>query len=450
MPGQVSGCGGRAAPLDRGVNRPFRLPLLRACAVLLLALAGLCTGAGQDAEKPETRDPAKALSARDPLPELPVSGLLDEGSVFRDADSAMAAADIEDFRKRVGLPLFVVTANYIFGDTVENYGERLVREKLQGRSGVIMLYERGSGQLQYSASPGALGKVEDMRALFLISSKAAAFLPDEATAAQRLRAAVQALTTAAEHWKTKGELPPAPASPAPLPADPPKKEELPDAPLDYLLDLADAFEPNTEAAFKAELQKFHAEHDMDVYVVTNIYLSQGTAQTMAEKLAQKWLLDRYGAVLVMNRGTGPKENALGIALSPDNEKVVPGSALMQAVTDAQAKSEEVLHQPDGSRAAGVRAAALVLMETFATHGDAARAANRQVTSSGQWTVMTGMAAALLLGALALFGFHQVQERLERRSNEQFRFPDVTVGRRLGAVQGGGNVAGVSFGRKPPR
>jgi hypothetical protein len=34
--------------------------------------------------------------------------------------------------------------------------------------------------------------------------------------------------------------------------------------------------------------------------------------------------------------------------------------------------------------------------------------------------------------------------MESRSNEQFFFPAVTVDRRLGSPQGGGQVAGISF------
>jgi uncharacterized membrane protein YgcG len=420
---------------------------LWACAVLLLAWGGACPG--QEPVSEESRDIAKPLSARDPLPELPVNGILDEGNIFGAGESALMAADIEDFRTRVGFSLYLVTANYIFGDSVENYGERLVKEGLKGRAGVIILYERGSGRLHYSASAGALGRVEDMRQIFLTASKAAAFLPDDATKAQRLRAAVQALTTAAAQWKTTGTLPaPTPAGERDPPSPAPESEEtLPAPPNDFVSDSADVFETEAGAALKAELVRFHAEHDMDVYVVTNLYLSKRTAQMQAEKLAEKWLSDRYGAVVVLNRGTAPGEHPLGVALSANDERIVAGRTLLQALERARARYDEMQSLPGGTRAEGVHAAVRVLLETLGTRGSAARAAHAQVTSPRQWNVMTGVATALLAGAVLLFIFHRVQERLETRSNEQFRFPDVTVGRRLGAQQGGGNVAGISFGRR---
>ena len=152
----------------------------------------------------------------------------------------------------------------------------------------------------------------------------------------------------------------------------------------------------------------------------------------------------------MNRGTGTGESPLGIALGPRVAQSVSGSLLVQAIADARAQSDAVVNSKDGSRPAGLVAAARVLMTALAKSDDAARSQRQSVTSSGQWSVMTGVAAALLVGALLLFAFHQLQEKLERRSNEQFRFPDVRVGRRLGAVQGGGVVAGITLSRKPQR
>jgi len=289
-----------------------------------------------------------------------------------------------------------------------------------------------------------------MRRLFLTASKAAAFLPEEATRAQRMRSAVQALTTAAAEWKQNGTLPTPAAVPPKVIPEPPKKDKLPQAPSDFLLDEATAFDPPAAAALKTKLVKFHTEQDMDVYVVTSIYLPERTAQALAEKLAEKWLLDRYGAVVVMNRGTAPGEGALGIALAPNDSRLIGGRTLFSAVEEARAKSEEITNRPEGSRAAGVEAAAQVLMDTLTKSGGPALAKQSAVTSRSQWNVMTGVASALLVGAVFLFLFHRVQERLERRSNEQFRFPDVTVGRRLGATQGGGNVAGISFGPKTPQ
>jgi len=280
-------------------------PLLLLCCCAALLAGG--RGRAQDA-----RETARPLSARDALPELPVNGLLDEANVFGEDEEALLAADLEVFQRRAGLPLYVVTANYILGGSVEEFSERMIHEGLKGRAGVVLIYERGSGQLNYSATPGALGRSEDMKLLFLAGSRAAASLPAGCTTAQRLRAAVQALTLAAAEWKTSGLLPDPNAPPLVSVPEPP---------------------PPPAAAVPA---------------------------------------------------TAPP---------PAAAKQPPPPGWMQG------------------------------------------------------RVMTGIVTAVLAGAALLFGFHRWQERFESRLTAQYHFPDVRVGRRLGAPQGGGVTAAISFKEK---
>jgi hypothetical protein len=298
------------------MNRPLR-HLLQYCAAAWLACGAASRGqeVAGEAEKP--------LSAAGAVPELPENGLLDEASVFGEEDAQSLSADLEDFRQRVGIPLFVVTANYIYGGTLEEFGERLVSESLKDRAGIILLYERGSGQLNYSSTPGALGRSEDMKRLFLFGSRAAAGLPVTATTAQRLRAAVQALTAAGGQWKTGGALPdPDAPPPAPLLAPSPAAQVLP---------------------------------------------------------------------------------------SP---APAPESAAVPAPLPVRPRSS--MPPPSGS-------------------------ASRQV--------LAGVAAALLAGAALLFGYHRWQERQAPHIHAPLHFPDVTVGKRLGASHGGGVVAAISFGNR---
>lgn len=427
------------ASMAAAVNRPTCLLLLRCCAAVLLALP--CAGRAQEA-----RDTAQPLSARDPLPALPVNGLLDEGNIFSTEEEALLTADLEDFRHRAGVALYVITANYIFGDTVDHYGERLVNEGLKGRAGVVMLYERGTGKLNFSATPDALGRTEEMRSLFVAGSRAAAFMPDDATTAQQLRASVQALTLAAEQWRKTGKLPDTEAPPAPAPG-PDKPEIIPPPPGDFLTDEADAFDEAAETALKLEMAEFHRAQGLSIYVLTSTWLPRHTAQSRAEVLAGAWLGDRAGAVLVMNRGTSENESPLGLAGSLKNSEIFLPADLFRTLESARAKAVSLAGSPGGTWSQGVATAARELMREWPAQRAKAAPASAAVTAPGQWNVMTGVAAALLAGAALLFVFHRVQERLETRSNEQFRFPDVTVGRRLGANQGGGVVAGVSFGER---
>ncbi len=391
------------------------------------------------------QDAAKQPDTAPALPEAPAGGLLDDGNVFNSEEKVLVAAELEDFSHRVGLPAYVVTANYIFGNTVDQYGERLVTAWSKSRPGVVMLYERGSGQLNYSATPGALGRMEDMQALFLSASKAAAMMPDEATAAQRLRAALHGLTISAETWKKTGTLPtaipmPNVVSPSPGRA---KEEPLPAPPADFVIDQADAFNPEEEAALKSDLAQFHNRSKMGIYVAAYTTLPETTAQLWAERLAHEWLRDRPGAVLVMNRGTGPDEQGMGIAGKVTNEQQFTSAALFKAMEEARVKAREVEIQPGGSPAKGLRGAADSLMQSFDAHGDATET---PANTANRWRILTGLAGALVIGSALLFLFHRFQERLEKRSTEQFLFPDVSVGRRLGATQGGGKIAGISFGK----
>lgn len=377
--------------------------------------------------------------------EAPAGGLLDDGNVFNAEEEVLVSADLEDFRHRVGLPAFVVTANYIFGETVDQYGEILVMAWSKGKPALVLLYERGSNRLNFSATPGAFGRAEDMKTLFLSASRSAAMMPDDASAAQRLRTALHSLTLSAETWRKTGALPAAP--PAPEPANnpsvpvPAKTESLPAAPVDFVIDDADALDITEEAALKTDLIKFHSKHGIDIYVATWTFLPDTSAQSRAGELAREWLQDRPGAVLVMNRGTGANEQSLGIAGSAFNEQLLTSAALFTAMEEAKQKARGMENGPQGSPAKGIRGAADHLMQIFAARAGAASAPG-EASSMGR--VITGLAAALVIGSALLFLFHRVQERLERGAGEQWFFPDVAVGRRLGASQGGGEVAGIRF------
>ncbi len=415
----------------------------------MLAMAAWSCGQEPAPPSPQPSPPRDALAA------APAVGLLDEGNVFNEEEEVLVAAELEDFRHRAGLPAYVVTANYIFGETVDQYGERLVTAWSKGKPVLVLVYERGSAQLNFSATPGALGRTEDMKVIFLSASRAAAMMPANATAAQRLRTALHGLTLSAESWKKTGALPAAPPAPAlasPAVPGPAKTEDLPAAPVDFVIDDADVLDLAEEAALKTGLIKFHSQHGMDIYVATCTFLPDTSAQLWAERLVREWLKERPGAVLVMNRGTllvkdggtSPNEQSLGIAGSTLNEQLLTSATLFKAMEEAKQKARTLEAAPLGSPSNGLRGAVDHLMQVFSAR---AVSAESRADASGQRRVITSLAAALVIGMALLFFFHRVQERLERRVSEQWIFPEVTVGRRLGAPQGGGQVAGISFGKK---
>ena len=72
------------------------------------------------------QETAPAQPVRETLPEAPADGLLDEGNIFNAEERVLMVAELEVFRRRTDLPARVVTVNYVFGETVGQYGERLV------------------------------------------------------------------------------------------------------------------------------------------------------------------------------------------------------------------------------------------------------------------------------------------------------------------------------------
>jgi uncharacterized membrane protein YgcG len=220
---------------------------------------------------------------------------------------------------------------------------------------------------------------------------------------------------------------------------------LPAPPADFVIDAANAFDADEEAKLKSDLVKFHSRHDIDLYILTYTILPDTTARARAEELAETWLADRCGAVIVMNRGTAENEPALGISGSAKNVRLIPPDILLESMTHAREKAIEVQNTPDGSLAKALRAAAEVLMEMFAGRGAPASAESAGATTGSQWRALRGVALALVTGTLLLFLFQRIKERLESRSNVRFFFPDVTVDCRLGATHGGGKVAGIYFG-----
>lgn len=390
---------------------------------------------------------ANAAQSRNSLPAIPATGLLDNGSVFNGDDRKGAEAAVRDFAGRVGMPVYIVTENYLVDGTVDQYGDRLATGWLKGKPGVVLLYERATGRLNYSATPGSFGKDGDPRSLFVTGSKAAAALAEDASAAQRMTASVNAMAAAGETWKKTGQMPP-PATPAPAPPPVPNPESIPKPPVDFVMDDADVFSLQDEVSLKTTLVKFHGKNDMDLYVLTYRGTAREQAQRKADDLAEAWLKDRFGAVLVFNTGSGDG-NPMGAAGSDRNESFIPPAVLISTFESVRAKGQEVRTLPSGSEARVIREAAVMLMDTFVPHVVTAREEVSQPTTTSQWRVLTAVAAALVVGSALLFLFHRLQERLESRSREQLLFPEVTVDRRLGSPQGGGLVVSISFGERPP-
>jgi hypothetical protein len=389
------------------------------------------------------QDPGREKTSRSrmPIPAAPLTGLLDNGNIFNGDDRGLVEAAIKDFETRTGLPVYVATENYLTGEKVDEYGERLTAAWLKGKPGLVLLYERAEGKLNYSASPGSLGKDADPRALFLHGSRASATMPKDASDALCLRAAIEAMTAAGEVWKKTGIVPAAESTPPPVPLKPDSANK---PPVDFVIDQAEVFDLDEEVSLKTTLVKFNGSNDMDIYVLTYPAL-QLNAQEHAENLARTWLADRFGAVVVYDAGTqGPA--SVGIANSDRNESLIPPAVLMKAAATARERARETA--PPGSPAKALRSAVDILLEVFLTHAVPVREETAHATSPNQWRVLSAVATILVFGCALLFIFHRFQERVESRANEQLFFPDVTVDRRLGSPQGGGLVAGISFAKDP--
>ena len=176
-----------------------------------------------------------------------------------------------------------------------------------------------------------------------------------------------------------------------------------------------------------------AEVDVDLYIAAYTLLP-GNIDARAKALRNAWATNDRSLVMLYRRGF----QQLTFSANGDGDTFIPAGELYRiygaAVTAAQATEEprERILAATQALADGLIADLLV------------RDPKRSVFHSRTIVfVASVVAAALIIGILSV----TVVRRLSRRRNERetaVLFPEVVVGRRLGAPYGGGTVAEIDF------
>ncbi len=382
-----------------------------------------------------------------PLPEAPVSGLMDGGSLFTGEEQPLMETALRDFETRTGLPLYVVTEASLSGETAEAYTGRLTTEWLKGKPGLLLLFEQSSGGITYGATPGSLGKNGNPKALFLTGIRAASGQSAEATVPQRLRAAVEAMTGAGEVWRTTGKLPD---------GDPPPQEDTGEGvkpPEGFVVDNAGILEQEDKEALQSALARLSARSGIELYILIFPSLPHGTTRDYAGAAAGSWLKERTGAVMVVNAEAGAPD-FLGVAGGVKNGGVFSPESLAATETRAKAYAAELRSSSTPGKA--VLGATVVLLNDLAPPTPDPAVAMEKEVKPVRWIFrFLAMGAGV---AVLWFGIQTIRQRPRKQQVHAGEpepepvpppiFPPVTVGRRLGAPHGGGVVVGISFGDEP--
>ena len=407
------------------------------------------------APAPGQARPQSSDDSLESLPPAPPLGILDEGRLFSAEQLTSLAAGIGDFQKKTGIRFWAVTRTYIFGESAKAYSARLIAEWAGGKPAIMVLYDRSTNNVDYTAAEGTAPD-STLTALFQQAADAQSELTAESPASERLTKSLETLLTKTAEWKANGvaapakPVPAAPAVPAevasaapPTPAAPPgfSKRELPSRPAGVILDEADVLSPEQEAALQKECDALFQATGSRVYVVSHSWLEEGDAAAFASRLATNWLGDEPGAVIVFDRSSAGNraDDALGIGVVSHPERWIPPIAMQRNVERARAQFAG--KQADGPDA-GLQAAARSLMADFREAGAPLKDGDDLSPHKGK--TISAIMAALALGSLLLYLFQRMQEKMERKAHQQFFFPDIDVSHRFGARYGGGTVAEVSW------
>jgi hypothetical protein len=215
-----------------------------------------------------------------------------------------------------------------------------------------------------------------------------------------------------------------------------------------LLDEAGLFsrEPERAAELSRRLERFTSETGYPVYVAFFGTLIGWDLEGLTHRLEENWLGRGPGLVFVVEADAGRWR--LGWADSPDiydddGRRMVARSDLDLGGPDKLALRNRLREagpmRPTSSDDGFRRVEILLdgLREAHEPIDDAARKRERQRLGA----LIAGLVAGvLLLGMLGAAGLR----RIERRENERFVFPEIEVGKRLGAPRGGGKIRSRSF------
>lgn len=229
-------------------------------------------------------------------------------------------------------------------------------------------------------------------------------------------------------------------------------KELPPAPPTFVHDGAGLFDryPERLQTITTRLQEFQAQQNLPFYIAVYGGIIDSYILRRGRLLHDKWVgPGQDGIVLIYDIDTNDYEVVLPSSGQADSEqedeflsrlvdyKMIP---ILADLKVALAGEKDRVEFVDRSSLHLTERMGVLLTET-----------TEEKNSRSTTYLLVGMlGGALLLGAI-VFVFYRRFRRVEKKAREQFYFPDIRVGTRLGAPFGGGRSSVVTYqGSEGPR
>lgn len=211
---------------------------------------------------------------------------------------------------------------------------------------------------------------------------------------------------------------------------------LPPAPADGIRDDARVLASENREALAKDIRAFTAETGILVFLDTNTYLASNTNPGERSRgLMQSWCGDQPGVVICIDRASKPMH---AIQFSPalwERSSELEVMPLLQNVSELMGRTQITSESLDQ--------AMHLLMRRLASQTQLSRLRSRIFDHSGK-LLAAAFGGCLLLGGLGAVLVTRWLRRYETQQAVQHFFPDVEVGQRFGAPNGGGVVVEISY------
>lgn len=222
--------------------------------------------------------------------------------------------------------------------------------------------------------------------------------------------------------------------------------ELPPAPPTLLHDGAGLFDRHPERlrTITTRLQEFHLEHDLPLYIAVYAGIFDSYLLRRGRLLHDKWVgPGRDGVVLIYDIDTNAYEVVLPSSGQADpasedgflsrlvDYKMIPILADLKVALAGLEDRVEVLDR--GS-----------LLLTEQVDDLLSESIEEKESDRSATILLVAMLTVALVGGAVVFLVYHRFRGVEKKAREQFYFPDIRVGTRLGAPFGGGRASVVKY------
>lgn len=208
---------------------------------------------------------------------------------------------------------------------------------------------------------------------------------------------------------------------------------LPPAPNDHILDEAGLIDDATRAKLSSRITQLKKEVKVDLFIAAYTLIPEGIEER-ARRLRDEWSSNTRSVVMVYRRGS----QELTFSANGDPKTFVPGGELM-SIYDVAVAAARVHEDARGRLIAAADSLAISLVRDLSIRDQKRGFLTKEIVI----LIAALLAAALAIGFISNLVVRRLAQRRARRDTGVY-FPEVIVGRRLGAAFGGGTVAELEF------